>query len=154
MVKALLMRHAQASWKAPSDRERPLTHVGWDQARRAADSIVAHAAVPGRILHSPWLRTTQTANIIAERLGGILEALAPDSDIRLWGDCWQADGELLVSHQPMVSAYLSWLCEGSQQARWPMEPASWALLEAEYFEVGCGHLLQLRHASDFDRSAI
>ena len=58
-MKALLMRHALASWDAPSDRERPLTAVGEDQARRAADSIAAHAAIPKRIVHSPWLRTSQ-----------------------------------------------------------------------------------------------
>ncbi len=157
-MKALLMRHAQASWDAPSDRERPLTAVGEDQARRAADSIAAHAAIPKRIVHSPWLRTSQTANIIAQQLGGIAceadDALAPDSDCRLWGKCWQSEGDLLVSHQPMVSTYLAWLCEAKLQAQWPMEPASWALFETEFFEMGCGRLLQLRHASDFERSVI
>lgn len=152
------MRHAQAGWDAPSDRERTLTQVGEDQAKRAAESIATYAAVPARIVHSPWLRTTQTAHIIARQLGDIPceadEALAPDADVRLWSQCWQTDGDLVISHQPMVSAYLSWLCEASLQARWPMEPASWAVLSAEVFEMGCGRLLQLRHASDFDRSDI
>lgn len=157
-MKVLLMRHAQAGWDAPSDRERTLTHVGRDQAERAADSLAQSAGIPGRILHSPWLRTTQTAHIVAERLGVAScephDGLIPASDFRRWGECWQAEGDLLISHQPMVSQYLSWLCEASLRGKWPMEPASWAMLDAEFFEAGCGQLLQLRHASDFDRSIV
>ena len=64
-----LWRHGQAG-SAASDRLRQLTGTGTDDIAFGCHQL--HAACQGRgipapdvVLHSPWLRTTQTADIVA-----------------------------------------------------------------------------------------
>ncbi|MGH6931594.1 MAG: histidine phosphatase family protein [Dongiaceae bacterium] len=70
----ILVRHGQSEWNAvfnrtrvdPDIRDPHLTDEGREQAARAADAL-AGAGVE-RLLASPYMRTLQTAVIIAERL--------------------------------------------------------------------------------------
>lgn len=68
----LWVRHGQSTWNA-MDRMQghelspPLTELGRQQAALAAEALADRAVV--RILSSPAVRATQTADIIAARLG-------------------------------------------------------------------------------------
>lgn len=61
-------RHGLARW--PNwhgfDHERPLTPHGHAQLRALAQQVAAQVPPPDLILHSPYVRTTQTAEIWAE----------------------------------------------------------------------------------------
>lgn len=71
----ILVRHGQSEWNAaysvtridPQIPDPPLTAAGRQQALEAGDAL-ADLAVE-RLLVSPYLRTLQTAEIIAGRLG-------------------------------------------------------------------------------------
>ena len=71
----ILVRHGQSEWNAvysqtridPQIPDPPLTEIGRQQALEAADALAALAIE--RLLVSPYLRTLQTAEIIAGRLG-------------------------------------------------------------------------------------
>lgn len=71
----LLVRHADAGsrfdWPG-DDRSRPLSERGLGQAASLAAELAPLA--PRRVLSSPFLRCTQTAQPLAERLGLEVEA--------------------------------------------------------------------------------
>jgi len=114
-----IWRHGVAEAGA-IDRQRALTIAGRDdvgfgcrQFHHACESRgLVHATA---ILYSPWLRTTQTAEIIAGAFTHAEitaeEALAPGSDVAavaaVLSQRATAGGEeqhvVLVSHQPLVS---------------------------------------------------
>jgi broad specificity phosphatase PhoE len=68
----LWVRHGQSTWNV-IDRMQghelspPLTELGREQAAGAAEALTGQGVV--RILSSPAVRATETAEIIAERLG-------------------------------------------------------------------------------------
>lgn len=113
-----IWRHGEAG-SASRDEQRELTVRGADdisfgcqQFHQACEGRgIAH---PTRILHSPWLRTTQTAEIIAGAYSHATvlpcEALRPgatpeDLD-RALGSYLAEPHVLLVHHQPLVSRVL------------------------------------------------
>jgi phosphohistidine phosphatase len=66
-----LVRHAKASRDDPSlsDRERPLTERGLDDAPKAGKRLARHGAQPDLIVCSPAARALATAQLIAAELG-------------------------------------------------------------------------------------
>jgi phosphohistidine phosphatase len=66
-----LIRHAKSSWDHPelSDQQRPLTRRGRRDARRLGKRLAKRDRKPGLMLSSPALRTLQTAQLIAGKLG-------------------------------------------------------------------------------------
>jgi phosphohistidine phosphatase SixA len=114
-----IWRHGEAG-AAASDRERQLTPRGREDVARGAGLFLRHCEVAGYevpcvVHHSPWLRTTQTAEILAAHLQrahlAVLRALQPGSDIHqvdtnlgmLFDEQDGTGHVLLVSHQPLVS---------------------------------------------------
>jgi phosphohistidine phosphatase len=114
-----IWRHGEAG-RAASDRLRELTDTGtdgvgfgchqFDDACRARD-----LPKPELVLHSPWVRTMQTAGILASAFTHaelrVLEALQPGSHVGAVEDALVDINEgqpelrhtVLVSHQPLVS---------------------------------------------------
>jgi phosphohistidine phosphatase len=114
-----IWRHGEAG-RAASDRLRELTDTGtgdvgfgchqFDDACRSRD-----LPKPELVLHSPWVRTTQTAGILASAFTyaevRALEALQPGSHVGAVEDALldiseaqpQLRHTVLVSHQPLVS---------------------------------------------------
>ncbi len=68
MVTLFVLRHAEAHASASSDSARQLTDKGRAQAEKVGGFMAAHSFRPGLMLHSPYLRTVQTAEIVARAL--------------------------------------------------------------------------------------
>src|SRR6056297_3497676 len=68
-MELLIIRHGkaeQAGVVPGGDAARPLTEHGTHQFRKVAKWIAKHGPGPELILHSPLVRTTQTAHILQD----------------------------------------------------------------------------------------
>lgn len=163
-----IWRHGEAG-RAITDRLRELTGEGMDDIGFGCHHFhdICHQrgiVHPDLILHSPWVRTTQTADIIATAFthAGIrpIKALQPGSDIpavdsalveiQQGGSCPQH--VVLVSHQPLVSQLLDhYLGEVGRVP--PLPPGGLATLELSVAARGCGHLLLWALPPDYEADA-
>jgi len=66
-----LMRHAEAAWMTPSQRDfdRPLDDRGERDAIKMGQRLKVRGVLPLVIISSPALRTTQTSELIATEIG-------------------------------------------------------------------------------------
>ena len=131
-MKITVMRHSDALSRrdadVPYDADRPLSEVGRDEAR-AAGAFLRHSGLaPAMIACSPFVRTQETAALVAGELDASAPVvpqteLAPGSgtddllrsveELDLDAGAWA----LAVLHQPDVGHILgSLLCDG---ADWP-----------------------------------
>lgn len=122
-----LLRHGIAvdrnSQDFPDDCLRPLTSAGEKRLRLAAEAMRQLKLPIDVILCSPFLRTRQTAEIIASCLRlpsalRLLEDLTPSGDRRklirhINRIASQTDNILLVGHEPYLGELLSVLISGS-----------------------------------------
>ena len=71
-MRLYIVRHAWAEepsdFRYPNDAERPLTDDGRRRFRREAIKLVERGVRPGQIASSPYLRTMQTAELLAKAL--------------------------------------------------------------------------------------
>ncbi len=143
------MRHGQAAWQAPTDAERPLTEAGILRLRQRLLQLDGVLAGVEQIVHSPYLRARQTAELVAERLQ--LDSLLQDSRWTPEGDPQAAlqslEGyvgrtTLVVTHLPLIGHVTSLLCHGRQVPPEPFECAAVAVLEAEWPAAGLATLRQ------------
>ncbi|MEO1584775.1 MAG: histidine phosphatase family protein [Planctomycetota bacterium] len=119
-VQVILLRHGKAEQESPTgrDEDRPLTERGVAQSGWMGREL-AEAGLSGvPVLASPAARTSHTAAIVADALGG-----EPAHDPRLFlsaglteifdllADGW-ADGVILVGHNPTLSLAASALVGG------------------------------------------
>ena len=152
-----IWRHGEAG-RASSDRLRELTDQGVDDVGFGCiqfngmcnDRGLPH---PDMICHSPWVRTTQTADIISSAFSHaaiqVMDGLRPGSDARtvdsalskLLQAAEQAPRHLvLVSHQPLVSRLVGhYLGEAGKVP--PHSPGGLAALEMEHPGRGCARSL-------------
>ena len=131
-----IWRHGEAG-SAPTDRQRELTDSGFDDigfgCRQMHTALEARGMpAPDRVLFSPWLRTRETAEIIAAAFTHArsreLEDLRPGSTVAAvevaLGDICAGDPVpahlVLVSHQPLVSRLVDHYLGG----RHPVPPLS------------------------------
>ena len=141
MRRLIIMRHAEAETAPPGadDFGRTLTPAGRAAARRAAERLHAEQGLPALLLHSPALRTTETARIVAETLApAVLRAIAVPGIYLAKGKTLQrlleepahrADCVLLVGHNPGVSELLQLLdADAARTRRW-LTPAEFAAID-------------------------
>jgi phosphohistidine phosphatase len=167
MKKLAIMRHGHAENYVTSDRERRLTDRGVLASGQGA-SVVGRffdSDFPlAHVYHSPFVRTTHTAStllasfseqgralmgdVVSEPSDELLGEQSP-KQVLTWLVAEQIDNALFVSHQPLVSQLLAYLIDAdsssSAGARYPMAPASIALLEYETQASGCFELIKLHH---------
>ena len=151
-----IWRHGQAA-SGPIDRMRELTGDGEDDVGFGCHQFhdICHArglAHPDLVLHSPWVRASQTADIIATAFTHAnmkpLPALQPGSTPRtvdaalaeLQAAAEPAGHVLLVSHQPLVSRLVDHYLGDPGQVP-GLSPGALACLELEVAARGCGQLL-------------
>jgi phosphohistidine phosphatase len=123
-IKTLLaIRHAKSSWETPEldDRQRPLNKRGLRDAPFMGQQLALRKLSPDRILCSPALRATQTAQLIAAAVGydsagiEIREALYMQGPgamleiLRALDTDWQR--VYLVGHNPDITALVSVLAD-------------------------------------------
>lgn len=146
-------RHGEAG-PAPSDRQRELTPRGADdlgfgcqQFHRACEARAI--APPTIILHSPWLRTTQSAEILAAAFSHAVltpsDALGANSSISRVNQAVASVASdtvehlLVVSHQPLVSQLIDYYL--GAPGRVPgLSPGGMATLEMLVPAAGCASL--------------
>lgn len=125
-----LLRHGVAVERDPQsfpdDSRRPLTLKGEDRIRLVCDAMQALELSFDRILASPFLRSRQTAEIVAGSLGlrralEFRDELTPTGDfkalLRFINRLTPApENLLLVGHEPYLSQLLSVLISGQPDA--------------------------------------
>ncbi len=125
-----IMRHAKAEPKSPGipDEERRLTDEGRKQVAVVAEILPWR---PSKIIHSPYIRARETAELLAAKLGvSQVEAsllLAPNSFNPDAFKRLASDGVLMVGHSPSVEEVLTSILG----CRVKMKTASVAILEVE-----------------------
>lgn len=150
-----IWRHGEAG-AARSDRDRALTTRGANDIKHGCHQFQAACEAknfgrPQAILHSPYTRTVETANILASNFKGAsikpLRVLEPGNDVAgveaaldeqlLQGKA--ADHIILVSHQPLVSYLLNYLL--GEAGRVPsLSPGALATVELDTTGQGCACL--------------
>ncbi|MFT5805769.1 MAG: phosphohistidine phosphatase [Moritella dasanensis] len=113
-MKIYIMRHGQAGLYANSDAERELTGTGRQQSVDMANWLSAIEPTLDCVLHSPYVRATQTWQVIGNFFTvnkvEVCEDITPYGDAEFIADYVRALVEqhnyktvLLVSHLPVVS---------------------------------------------------
>ncbi|MCG8672819.1 MAG: phosphohistidine phosphatase SixA [Pseudomonadales bacterium] len=153
-VTLYVVRHGHAVMHADTDAERPLSDIGQKEAVLAAQHL--KSVLPDVFLASPYLRAQQTAHIIHESAGITTpitteSGITPDDHPTAVAEILAAQGDnktiLMVSHNPLVSALVSWLLDGHFQGPYVMGTASVACLEAELIGAGTATLKWLKHVN-------
>jgi phosphohistidine phosphatase len=120
---------------------RSLTERGSDNALRAAKWLKQVIKGPVAIWASPFLRTQQTAQPIAEALGVDImnhQCLTPDSAPQKVVDELTTEQQdiILVTHLPLVGRLASLLIEGVVHDQ-PWSPTEIWQLDGEVFAAAC-----------------
>lgn len=144
---AFIMRHGEAVPRAETDAERSLTPAGRDDVKNMVMRCREELSQVAQIWASPYLRTQETAAIVAEELGKTVETqpwLTPtdNPDTVLAALNGLAATTLLISHQPLVGTLIDRL-GGFEAGRYRMGTSAIACLEAEVMTYGCADLLWL-----------
>ncbi len=119
-----LLRHGVAAnrgdWQG-NDADRPLTEQGKEEVQREAANIAQLGLSFDAIITSPYVRTKQTAEIVAKELG-MTDKLVQDGRLeygfgrkklrKLLGDHADAQTLLLVGHEPDFSILIRKLTGG------------------------------------------
>ena len=115
-MELLIVRHAIAfernARRWPDDRDRPLNPRGLGRARQAAQGLACLVKPPARVLASPLVRTSQTAELLtrfarwpgAARCPQLEPGAAPEALLALL----PAAGRVaLIGHEPDLSRLLA-----------------------------------------------
>lgn len=150
-----IVRHGQAG-SAATDESRELTYKGItdiDAAGRRLSELCERKtlAIPDRVLHSAWRRTTQTADILAAVLATPVETFAPllpengiadvDRGLALLASSSGPTAHcLLVGHQPLVTQLVDYYL-GEPGLAPALPPGGLVCIDLDVAAAGCGSLL-------------
>ena len=144
-----LWRHGEAAYRRP-DSQRPLTERGVQHVRASGGhyrSLCQQRGLGRPIVctHSPYVRTEQTASLIASELSlsEVLsrELLAPGLTNYVSGDFLSEESghQLVVGHQPYLSQLIDVWCDTA--AHTSLSPGGFAIIELNAPCRGGGELL-------------
>lgn len=129
MRRLLLLRHAKAEQAGKDDQARKLTEQGRKDAARIGAWLRKHYAID-LVLCSPAARTRETWQLVAEEIGGGLDAkfpkslyLAPAAAMLsiMQGAAGEAHTVLIVGHNPgteELAAALARVPQSKDELRW------------------------------------
>ncbi len=150
-----IWRHGEAE-EGVNDRLRELTESGRDDvgfgSHRFHEACSArNIPSPHTILHSPLVRTVQTAELVSAAFthatmtsiaalqpGG--EVAAVNMEISLIDADVQNEHVLLISHQPLVSRLVDYYLGAGHDVPF-LPPGGLVTLSLEHLEPACGQLL-------------
>ncbi len=151
MLPIFFLRHADAEpHAAGGDAARALTMKGIAQSKRVGEFCSRAGIAPAAILHSPYRRTTETAEIVGKHLGikttaakFLASGMRPEAAFDELNARRKSDGALmLVGHEPDFSELIGELIGvGGFPARIVVKKASIVLVEADELRPGGGHLV-------------
>ena len=144
-----LWRHGEAAYSRP-DSQRPLTERGVQHVRATVGlyrSLCQQRGLGRPIVctHSPYVRTKQTASLIASELSlsEVLsrELLAPGQTNYVSGHYLSEESghQLVVGHQPYLSQLIEVWCDTA--AHTSLSPGGFAIIELNAPCRGGGELL-------------
>ena len=148
-MRLFLLRHGEAGFDAVTDFDRSLTDNGRFRLNAMLQQNHHLLAVADKIFHSPYLRATQTAEIVREFHPVVfkkLDLLTPEAspqEVIDWLIGEKAEAIVLVTHQPLIGNLVSLLCEGDLSRPEPMLPGALAEIELEFPAAGLGQLRQV-----------
>jgi phosphohistidine phosphatase len=141
-VKLLVVRHGPAGdadeWKreGKDDRLRPLTSKGKKEVRSAAAGLVRLVPALDLIATSPWLRATQTAEIVNKEYGVDLEEVEqltsdhPPEDLDPWLNRQSRRNTVaVVGHEPHLGLLVGYLLGGKSVSFVDLKKGGACLLE-------------------------
>lgn len=150
MLPLYFLRHADAEpFSSEGDAQRALTLKGIAQAKRVGEFCARAGIAPAAILHSPYKRTTETAEIVGRHLGikvtpakflvcGLEPMAAFDE---LLARRTSSGALMLVGHEPDFSELIGTLIGGGAvAARLIVKKASLTLVEVDELRPGGGQL--------------
>lgn len=149
MFSLYVLRHADAEPMASSDAARALTEKGRAQSVKVGKFLAAHGLKPALILHSPFKRTQQTAELVAKELGmesaaevTLRSGMRPEEGIAMLKTVLKRDEPLLiVGHEPDLGELMGILIGTAEQpARLEVKKASLWLLEMSSVRAAGGYL--------------
>lgn len=137
-MKLLIVRHGEAEPNRDDDASRALTVRGMAQVQALWNTLHEKGVKATRIVASPYLRTQQTAQLIAsfyptvrvETDAVLLSEGDPDAVLAWLDDQPKHDGLVLVSHMPLV-AILTGMLTDCANARLAFVPGMVACLDLE-----------------------
>ncbi|MBN8431025.1 phosphohistidine phosphatase SixA [Microbulbifer salipaludis] len=146
-----VMRHGHAEPFSKSDETRALTEDGRAEVAAVCKERASELAQVKTLWASPFVRTRQTAKIVADTFGltvEIQELLTGDTPVdQLLDALAQADPSvfplMLVSHQPLVGRLVNGLCGSGDEH--PLGTASLACVRSDVWATGCAELEWLQH---------
>ncbi|MBB5209828.1 phosphohistidine phosphatase SixA [Microbulbifer hydrolyticus] len=146
-----VMRHGHAEPFSKSDETRALTDEGREEVAAICKERASELAQVKTIWASPFVRTRQTAKIVAQTFGReveVQELLTGDTSVSVLLDALAEVDEsvfplMLVSHQPLVGSLVNGLCGSGDEH--PMGTASLACLRADVWARDCAELEWLQH---------
>ncbi len=107
LMELMILRHADASFDAPSDFERRLSEKGMRQAQEVAGFLKTHHCKPDIVLTSPAVRARTTAEVVARELRieliectWAVPGMDADEAIQELRSYSRFERVLLVGHQP------------------------------------------------------
>ena len=118
-MELFLVRHAIAvpSSEERPDAERPLSDDGRRRFGQVARGLDRMGVRLDRVLHSPWTRAVETAELLHRVLDGessVEPALAREPDSELLGRLAGGERVAVVGHEPWMSELLALLVTGSK----------------------------------------
>jgi phosphohistidine phosphatase len=129
-----MLRHGIAEATAATDFDRALTREGWVQLECVLDAITRTGWAPGTILHSPLVRTVETASSVSARFPAVpclaLDALAIGSLEPILMACARHPDPLLVGHEPTLGNLCARLL-GAPSGSIRFDRAGFALVEVD-----------------------
>lgn len=140
-MKLYLLRHGEAEAYSLTDESRELTERGKEHAQMAANWLAKVIDGPVSLWASPYLRTQQTAQPIADALAIDIthhQCLTPGMTAqKVVNELIDEEGSIiLVTHLPLVGRLASLLIEGSVYDQ-PWSATEIWELQGDVFAPGC-----------------
>jgi phosphohistidine phosphatase len=133
-MRIALLRHGIAGAGSGADFDRELTSEGWLELEQVLDGLQRARFAPGAILHSPFVRTTQTAASAHARYPDVpllaVDELALPSLEAITMVAARHPDPLLVGHEPTLGNLCARLL-GAPSGGVRFERAGFALLEVD-----------------------
>ena len=151
-MELFLLRHGHAVPSAPRDEDRALSDIGRQDISDIVTEAKSEMDAIEKVFVSPYLRTQQTLEIVSSILGLKTEQITTTQDLTPGGDPRmlfpllekaQSQSTLFVTHQPLVGAFLDYLC-GLEPGYHAMGTSALASVEIPVLGPGLGDLRWLK----------